>query len=172
MNQIPAKAFHYERQMELTRNWTLGLLLLTSIHHGLGAFIYAAPFRLHVVFVALPLAVLIAWLLRVARNRIRRGEGGYGIVLTTLVIVCLLILGIGWFEGAYNHVLKNILFFMRVSPHTMMTLFPPPTYEMPDNFLFEATGILQFPVSLFAAAAAIKLLKNKFPSYHIKVPSV
>jgi hypothetical protein len=42
-------------------------------------------------------------------------------------------------------------------------LFPPPTYEMPDNLFFEATGILQFPVSLFVASAAFRLVKRGFP---------
>lgn len=169
MNRLP-QVLRHQALMDRTRNWTLGLLLLTSVHHALGALLYAAPFRLHVVAVALPLAALIAWLMQAARHRIHTDGSGHGVLLASLAMVFLAILGIGVFEGGYNHVLKDILFFMGVTPHTMATLFPPPAYEMPDNFLFEATGILQFPVGLIAASAAIKLLRHRIPDHSAGVP--
>lgn len=143
------------------RNWNVGLLLLTAIHHAWGAFIYAAPFRLHVVFIAIPLGVLISWLLRIARLRSGQADHGAGLLLATLALVVVVIAAIGLFEGGFNHVVKNALFFGGASPQLMASLFPPPAYEMPDNFLFEVTGILQLPVSLFAAAAGLKLLRQE-----------
>ncbi len=50
---------------------------------------------------------------------------------------------IGLYEGVYNHLFKNLLFFAGVNGQTMASLFPPPMYEMPNDFLFELTGVLQ-----------------------------
>ena len=50
---------------------------------------------------------------------------------------------IGVFEGLYNHILKNAFFFAGASGNTLQLMFPPPTYEMPNDFLFEFTGVLQ-----------------------------
>jgi hypothetical protein len=47
---------------------------------------------------------------------------------------------IGIFEGLYNHVLKNIFFFVSASKQTLQSLFPAPTYEMPNDLIFEITG--------------------------------
>jgi hypothetical protein len=57
---------------------------------------------------------------------------------------------IGIVEGGYNHFLKNVLFFSGVKLDVLTKMFPPPEYEMPDNFIFEFTGILQFVVAIFA----------------------
>jgi hypothetical protein len=50
---------------------------------------------------------------------------------------------VGGFEGFYNHLLKNIFYFAGAGKNTLQLMFPSPTYEMPNNFLFEATGIMQ-----------------------------
>lgn len=52
-------------------------------------------------------------------------------------------LGFGVFEGVYNHGVKDALYFAHASPDLMLRLFPPPTYEMPNNAFFEITGVLQ-----------------------------
>ena len=49
----------------------------------------------------------------------------------------------GFFEGGYNHVLKDVLHFGGASPALMRRLFPPPRYELPDDAFFEVTGVLQ-----------------------------
>src|SRR5262249_61137272 len=59
--------------------------------------------------------------------------------------------GIGLFEGGYNHLVKNVLFFGGASRATLDQLFPPPAYEMPNDLWFEVTGVLQFFVGLCAA---------------------
>ena len=50
---------------------------------------------------------------------------------------------IGLYEGGYNHVLKNVLYFGGASPELLAALFPPPAYELPDSALFEVSGIAQ-----------------------------
>jgi hypothetical protein len=153
----------HHHHLDHLRNWTLGLLLLTSLHHGWGAYIYAAPFRLHVVALAIPLAILITWLLRSVRSPSYGARLKRGLLLTALALVAVVVAGIGFFEGGYNHIVKNVLYFAGVPATQLLALFPPPTYEMPDNLFFEATGILQFPVSLFVASAAFRLVKQGLP---------
>ena len=76
--------------------------------------------------------------------------------LTLIVPVGL----IGLFEGGYNHLVKNVLFFGGASGATFERLFPPPAYEVPDNIWFEVTGILQFFVGLYAGYRLVRLWRN------------
>jgi peroxiredoxin len=127
------------------------VLLITSIHHAYGAYIYNTPWRYHAVLVAGVTAPLIFGALAVLRSR-RSGllrtlaQGLF--VLGTLGVAVLMI---GTFEGLYNHGVKNLLYFGGASPALMMRLFPPPTYEMPNDVFFEITGILQVVPAAVAA---------------------
>jgi len=53
---------------------------------------------------------------------------------------------------------KNALYWSALSGPWMTRLFPPPTYETPNDLLFEVIGILQV---LPAAMAAHVLRKNR-----------
>jgi hypothetical protein len=44
----------------------------------------------------------------------------------------------------------------------METLFPPPTYEMPNDAFFELTGVLQFPLGLVTGWELIKTIGARF----------
>jgi hypothetical protein len=61
----------------------------------------------------------------------------------TAVVLVIPVAVIGLFEGAYNHALKNALYFAGASSTLMNLLFPPPTYELPNNALFEVSGVMQ-----------------------------
>lgn len=129
----------------------LAILLLTSVHHAYGAYIYRTPWRLHVAVVA----VLTAWVLWIAARVIRSYPAGPARGVAT-VAFCLVdaivpVLAIGFFEGGYNHVLKNALYFIGSSPLFMTRLFPPPVYELPNDVIFEASGIVQFVIGVVAA---------------------
>jgi ABC-type uncharacterized transport system permease subunit len=119
------------------------VLLLTSIHHAYGAYVYNTPWRYHAVLVAGVTAPLIFGALAVMRSHrsglLRMSAQGLFVVGTLGVAVLM----IGTFEGLYNHVVKNLLYFGGASPALMMRLFPAPTYEMPNDVLFEVTGVLQ-----------------------------
>lgn len=83
-----------------------------------------------------------------------------------LFVACILILlgpvvWIGVFEGGYNHVLKNVFYFAGLSPDTIERLFPPPRYEVPKDWLFELTGVLQFPLGLIAARHTLDWWRNR-----------
>lgn len=107
----------------------LAVLLLTDLHHAYGAYVYHTPWRNHVVVLSLPAMAIILW----SRSRSM-------LVAVTLVVP---LLGIGAFEGFYNHLVKDVLYFGGASQALMTRLYPPPTYEMPSDAFFESTGVLQ-----------------------------
>ncbi|AKV01451.1 hypothetical protein AKJ09_08114 [Labilithrix luteola] len=132
-------------------------LVMTSLHHAYGAFRYDTPWRMHAAIVAVIGGGAIALAARVydARPDAPRGRVA-GWVLVALVLV-LVGIGLGTFEGFYNHVVKNALFFGGASVPTMHRLYPPPAYELPDDAIFELTGIAQTIPALLAAIAAVRL---------------
>jgi hypothetical protein len=94
-----------------------------------GARVYQTPWRYHVLLLSVPAMLIILW----SRRRLV-------LVVVTLAVP---VLGIGAFEGFYNHLLKDVLYFRGSSPALLSRLFPPPTYEMPNDAFFEITGVAQ-----------------------------
>jgi hypothetical protein len=76
--------------------------------------------------------------------------------LTLVVSVGL----IGVFEGGYNHLAKDVLYFAGVPRSTFDRLFPAPAYERPDDLWFEVTGVLQFFLGLCAAYYLLRLWRE------------
>lgn len=64
------------------------------------------------------------------------------------------------FECIYSHVLKNVLFFSGIPKYILETLYPPPAYHLPDNMLFELTGLMQL-VGLVAVWFAYQVFKDR-----------
>jgi hypothetical protein len=137
----------------------LSLLALTSIHHAYGAFAFATPWRLHILAIAVPVAIVIVLTLRRGAITSARGGGRLWTTLAALLILLFPVAAIGLYEGGYNHVLKNLFYFIRGEAEAR-ALFPPPVYEMPRDVLFEATGIAQFPLSIVTAFLALQLLQE------------
>jgi hypothetical protein len=127
------------------------VLILTVFHHFYGAALYATPWRHHAAVLVLPVLLVLILAYGIYRRHPRTWPGRASlwlfIVLTFLVPVGL----IGIFEGGYNHLVKNLLFFGGAPRATLEQLFPAPRYEMPDDFWFEVTGALQFFLGLCAA---------------------
>ncbi len=128
---------------------TLALYLVTVIHHAYGAAVYDTPWRLHVVGIGavalLPVVLLAAW---AAKSR-RRGP----LVAYALASFVLFGLPIGFFEGGYNHVVKNVAFLAGAGRETLDTLyfFAVGAYEIPNDWIFEVSGGLQLAVGLVQA---------------------
>jgi len=135
---------------------SVGLLVLTVLHHFYGATIYDAPFRQHVAFGLLPVLLVLSLAYWVHRRRPLTPLGRVSLWLF-LALTLVVVVGIGLFEGGYNHLVKNVLFFGGASRSTLDHLFPPPAYEMPNDLWFEVTGILQFFVGLCAAYYFVRL---------------
>ena len=132
--------------------------LISTIHHVYGAVAYETPWRLVVslwipAFVILilsmlfllwkyptrPVSVIAAWIMLVG-----------GVVFQT---------GFTLFECVYSHLLKILLFFGGASQAVLERLFPAPAYHLPDNLLFELTGVAQL-AGFWAAWCAWRVFKS------------
>jgi hypothetical protein len=116
--------------------------VISSGHHVYGAFEYETPWRLVVSLWIPAFVLLILSMLFVLRRYAGR------LATTTAMWIVLLggvIFQVGFtmFECMYSHILKNILFFGGASQKVLEQLFPPPAYHLPDNLLFELTGVAQ-----------------------------
>ena len=117
------------------------LVFITSIHHIYGAIHYQTPWRLHTLHINIPLLILLGILLLYSYKQLpgARKVGNFAILLVVIT-------WLGWvgaFEGFYNHFIKDLLYYGGLSNSLLLTLFPSPTYEMPNDFIFEVTGLLQ-----------------------------
>jgi hypothetical protein len=151
--QLPVRAYR------LAGLSAFAVLALTAIHHAYGAFVYSTPWRLHVAAVAPVLALAIGRALYLAGSR-RGTPSGLGWTRIAAGLILVFPVGlIGLVEGGYNHVAKNAIYFLS-GARVARYLFPPPTYELPDNPLFEITGVAQFPLALVAAYFLIVILRG------------
>ena len=131
------------------------MLLLTSLHHIYGAVIYQTPERYHILFLSIPVIAfnICIRLTDSSLKTVRRIHMG----VTFLVPIVL----IGLFEGLYNHGFKNALYFLGTPTATMLWLFPPPVYVMPNDFVFEFTGVLQAILMFPLLYTSIRCLARK-----------
>lgn len=134
-------------------------LVLTSVHHAYGAVIYGTPWRLHILHFAIPAGVALVVLLLVGSARRNKPSGRLSTWAAVAIILVFPVAMIGLYEGAYNHALKNIVYF-GLGEGLARAVFPPPTYEMPNDLVFELTGIAQFPLSIVSAVLAVGLLRG------------
>lgn len=67
---------------------------------------------------------------------------------------------IGLFEGAYNHVLKNILYFGGFSLDTLHKMYPLPKYQLLNDWIFEILGVMTLFVSLWCLKTMIDWMKG------------
>ena len=137
----------------------LATLFLFAAHHAYGALHYETPWRMHGALLALPLGLLLWWSSRAARlgSGTPAGEAARVTFLSLVVVTC--ILGVGLFEGLYNHVLKNVLFLGGAAPALLGRLFPPPLYELPDDLWFELSGVLQVLPAAWTARAVLGMAR-------------
>ncbi len=134
----------------------LCVYLLTSAHHIYGAWLYDTPWRTHIAyqgFTWLLLSYLILWIFINWRKRILKW--------TFVVIAGFFFVGaIGFYEGAYNHVLKNLLYLGGLPVDTLHIMYPPPKYLLPNDWAFEISGVLTFFVSLWCLKEMIQWVKS------------
>ena len=140
----------------------LAALLLTSMHHAYGAYIYDTPWRLHVVLVSGLAAVALIGSLRVLRRRSADVVGEIASWVFAAIVFILPVAGIGVFEGGYNHAVKDALYFSGASLRVMYRLFPPPAYELPNDAFFEITGVQQLAVVVVTGYYLYFLVRNRW----------
>ena len=123
--------------------WSVGTMVMTVLHHFYGAYIYDEPFRLHVAIIAIPvIAVLITTYIGQVRVGNRTWNKGFRVVFTGATLI-FSVAAIGIYEGGYNHLVKDVLFFSGVSTRVLDAMYPS-VYELPNDFFFELTGVAQF----------------------------
>ena len=132
------------------------LMLFTSVHHVYGAVIYNTPWRLHVLFLSIPVISVTALLTYFIKKKDNLKSSllfwlHWSIIFTGSIAL------IGIVEGVYNHFFKDLLFYAGVDRITLLKLFPPPTYEMPNDLFFELTGVLQAVVAVFLINQFVRL---------------
>jgi hypothetical protein len=127
--------------------YSVGSIGLTLVNHLYGSIIYDDPFRLHVTIVAVPVAAILLasyMIYTTTRNAVLKKV--QWIVFLTFTCV-FSIAAIGMYEGGYNHVLKNLLYFGGVSTSILDRLYPA-IYELPNDLIFELTGVAQFVTAI------------------------
>jgi len=143
--------------------YALAVLLLTSVHHTYGAYAYHTPWRLDaVVLSAFAAAAIISSLIVIQRRNTDESVREIAFWVLTAVVLVVPVALIGLFEGAYNHALKDALYFAGASSTLMNRLFPPPTYELPDDVFFEATGVMQAVLGSITAWLLYRLVWSRF----------
>jgi hypothetical protein len=134
------------------------LMTLTIVHHVYGAIVYNTPWRTYVALVTIPVIIFTT----IVSKTINKHYDYKKLLLWIFCGVTLIVpvIAIGLFEGFYNHLLKNILFFAGTGYSTMQRMFPPPKYEMPSDFFFEFTGICQAIVAVPLIICFVQLTKS------------
>lgn len=135
---------------------------LTAVHHAYGATRFDTPWRQHVVHLAFwtiaGITICVVINLRAPGRTVRRA----GLLLGCILILLVPVGWIGVFEGGYNHVVKDLVYFAGLSQNTFQHLFPPPRYEAPSDWLFELTGVMQFPLGLLAAGRLLYWWRSRW----------
>lgn len=133
----------------------MGVLAMTSIHHAYGAIVFETPYRWHIIFISIPVALVILATARVARS------GGSAMIsrvaswLYLGLVVLFVIAAIGIYEGGYNHLIPNIQYVLGVEHPLREDL-----YEAPDDLFFQLTGIAQFALAMLTAWWLWKLVSS------------
>lgn len=134
------------------------LVVLTSAHHAYGAFVYQTPWRLHTLPINFIIFFVVSGFIFYSHKNLPWGRGA-----RVLAVGLILLTWLGWvglYEGFYNHLIKDCLYFLGFSPAVMNTMFPSPMYEMPNNLIFELTGILQLLPLPYIAIYSFKCLRD------------
>jgi hypothetical protein len=133
----------------------LGVLVMTTIHHVYGAAIFSTPWRLHIVYISIPVALVILGAVPLGIRRYSSFSGHGASWLFILLIAVFAVALIGVYEGGYNHLLPNIQYVLGVERTLRDGLYVPP-----DDLLFQLTGIAQFVVAVVAAWFLVCLMRQ------------
>lgn len=133
--------------------------LISSAHHWYGATAYDTPWRAGVTY-WIGGSVLITYsLLYIYWKNVSNITGKIALFIFLFSAV-IFQAGFIMFECVYSHVLKNILFFGGMSQSILQRLYPAPAYHLPDNLIFELTGLLQL-VGFVAVWFAYRVFQDR-----------
>jgi hypothetical protein len=129
--------------------------LLTIGHFVYGAHLYDDPSREHVVlpaigFLAVEAALGGSFLWRANR---------YALWLFGAEVAFVDVGLFGGFHGGFNHALKDLLFLGGVDPERLAQIFDSPDFVVPNNPLFELTGLAGLLVGLVITYMLLRLIR-------------
>jgi hypothetical protein len=127
---------------------------MTTIHHVYGAAIFETPWRLHIVFASIPVALIILAAAPIAK-RTRSGvvsNVASWLYVAAIALFCIAL--IGFYEGGYNHLIPNIQYMHGVDHPLREGLYVPP-----DDLAFQLTGIAQFAAGLVSSITLWAMLR-------------
>ncbi len=130
--------------------------LTTSIHHVYGAWLYETPWRNHIAYQGFSWLLLSYLIMLIYINWKKNFLAWVFVVFAGFFFVG----AIGFFEGAYNHVLKNILYFGGLQVNRLHAMYPPPKYLLPNDWIFEISGVFTFFISLWCLKTMIEWIRN------------
>lgn len=143
-----------------------GVLSLTVLHHFYGAVLYDTPWRNHIVVLALPVLIVLVITHEISLRRPSTPLGRTSLFVFAALTLAVPVGLIGIFEGGYNHLAKNVLFFGGLPAGVLDRLFPDSVYELPDDVFFEVSGVLQFFLGLYAARSLSRLWRDRPREQH------
>ena len=139
-NELSVQADAHARRRRVVVALAVAVLVETGLvlgHFAHGARVYEDPARLHVVTPATVFAVLAlllcgAYLWRPSPLT-RRLLGGQ----VAFVYVAVF----GGYHGAFSHAAKDLLFLAGVGPERLESIFDSPDFALPNDVMFEVTGL-------------------------------
>jgi hypothetical protein len=130
---------------------------LTIAHFAHGAQVYEDPSRTHVVapaLIGLALSLLVAGLY--ARRPSRAARAAL-VAVVGLPFVAMF----GLYHGGWNHVSKLLAAAAGLSPERLESIFDSPDFALPNDIVFELTGVATFVVGLVIAFLLVRLVRRR-----------
>lgn len=128
---------------------------LTVAHFLYGAHIYDDPSRDHVVVPAFVSLGLVA-----APGMLFVWRPSALTLWPFVAVVALPFVGMfGLYHGGFGHVCKLALFATGTTPERLEEIFNSPDFAVPNDALFEATGVSTLLVGLLVAYLLVRLLR-------------
>ena len=129
----------------------LVFLLLVVVHHLYGGYVlYGDSLELKLSYVAVGAALptlLLLWLYT-------RQRSNAVLSLCQFLIIGGWGFGVGVYDGGYNHLVLNVLALNGASTTLLEAMFVRP---VPGDFIFEATGLLQFVLAIPLVAYMLRV---------------
>jgi hypothetical protein len=124
-------------------------------HFVYSARIYDDPYRAHPVtpvVIALGLVVVLAIV-------VWRKRWSGALWLLTAAVGFPFVAVFGAYHGAFSHVLKLVMYAAGTTPERLEDIFGSPDFAVPNDFAFEASGVLCLVAALAVAWALAGLLR-------------
>jgi hypothetical protein len=129
--------------------------LLTIGHFGYGAHVYDDPARLHVVGPAAGFLLLLGVLAALYVWRPR-----WWTLAPLLLEIAVVYVGLfGGYHGLVNHAAKDVLYWTGTSAERLAEIFDSPDFTVPNNVLYELTGLATPVVAGFVAYYAVRVVR-------------